>query len=56
MGFCQGQFCRPRLIALLAERGYPMLDSLTDAERDGSVRVTKKELLAYLKETGDGQA
>lgn len=50
MGFCQGQFCRPRLLALLAERDYPLLDSLTDAERDGSVRVTKKELLAYLNE------
>ena len=51
MGFCQGQFCRPRLLTLLKERGYRLKDSLTDAERDGSVRVTKKELLAYLKET-----
>jgi glycerol-3-phosphate dehydrogenase len=52
MGFCQGQFCRPRLLALLAKRGYSLMDSLTDAERDGSVRVTKKELLQYLNERG----
>ena len=52
MGFCQGQFCRPRLLALLAKRGYSLMDSLTDAERDGSVRVTKKELLHYLNERG----
>ncbi len=48
MGFCQGEFCRPRYLALMErEYGERML-ARTDAELCGATRVTKQELLDYV--------
>lgn len=48
MGWCQGQFCRPRT-AELFERLYLDFDQKTDVERDGLARVGRDEMLAYCK-------
>lgn len=49
MGFCQGQFCRPRVHSLAAKLGR-QLDTRTDVEIDGLKRVGRAEILAYFKE------
>lgn len=49
MGFCQGNFCRPRILELMERAGSPAMDRLTDVEREGTARVTKQEFLEYLK-------
>ncbi len=52
MGYCQGQFCRPRVAALMErELGHPV-SPLTDTERCGAKRVTKQELLEYVRDMG----
>lgn len=50
MGFCQGDFCRPRILEV-AERelGYS-LDRRTDVQREGARRVDRKQMIAALQE------
>ena len=49
MGFCQGNFCRPRIKELLErEYGVP-IDDRTDVQRAGVARVGRQEFLDYLK-------
>ena len=50
MGICQGAFCRPRVIAMLRQSGQ-LLDEMTDAERHGLQRVSRRQLLDYISQT-----
>lgn len=50
MGWCQGDFCRPRTAEILSGLAGRPIGSETDAARDGLRRVTREELLAYLTE------
>ena len=52
MGFCQGNFCRPRILEILRrEVGEDhLLDDLTDVQREGARRVTREEFLEALKD------
>ncbi len=52
MGFCQGNFCRPRIKALMDREYGVSVDSSTDVELAGISRVSKKELLDYIKMHG----
>lgn len=47
MGFCQGQFCRPRTAALLTHTYGRPIGPDTDAQRAGLHRVDRDEMLAY---------
>lgn len=50
MGYCQGDFCRPRIQAIMErEYGVP-IDIRTDIEKEGARRVTREEFLAYCQE------
>ena len=50
MGYCQGMFCRPRIKEIM-EREYGIeIDMRTDVEKEGAVRVTDQEFIAYWKE------
>ena len=48
MGFCQGEFCRPRFMALMEREYGERISAKTDAELCGAARVTKQELLSYI--------
>ncbi len=49
MGFCQGNFCRPRFMDVM-EREYGIsISPETDVQRSGIQRVSKQELLAYIE-------
>ncbi len=48
MGFCQGEFCRPRFMALMGREYGENISAKTDAELCGAARVTKQELLDYI--------
>ncbi|MDO5146765.1 MAG: NAD(P)/FAD-dependent oxidoreductase [Eubacteriales bacterium] len=49
MGYCQGQFCRPRIKAVMErEYGVP-IDIRTDVEKEGATRVTREEFQDYCK-------
>ncbi len=49
MGLCQGAFCRPRFIEIIQREYGITVDGLTDPQREGIKRVTKQQLLDYLK-------
>ncbi len=48
MGFCQGEFCRPRFMELMEREYGEHISAKTDAELCGAERVTKQELLDYI--------
>ena len=48
MGFCQGDFCRPRFMALMEREYGEHISAKTDVELCGATRVTKQELLDYV--------
>ena len=50
MGFCQGEFCRPRFLELMQREYGEHISAQTDTELCGAVRVTKKELLDYIED------
>lgn len=55
MGYCQGDFCRPRIKAIMErEYGVP-IDIRTDIQKEVAKRVTRDEFLAYCKEREDDQ-
>ncbi|MFV0412333.1 MAG: (2Fe-2S)-binding protein, partial [Oscillospiraceae bacterium] len=47
MGWCQGEFCRPRTAALLSGLAKADIGPETDAQREGLARVGREELLRY---------
>lgn len=55
MGFCQGQFCRPRVLEVMEdEMNKKPIDDMTDYERVGVSRLNKQrvnELIKEMKET-----
>lgn len=55
MGFCQGEFCRPRFMELMEKEYGVSISPETDVQRGGAKRVTKQELLAYLAQESPGQ-
>ncbi len=48
MGWCQGQYCRPRVVSLLSHFLAQPADGRTDVQRDGLQRVEREEMLAYV--------
>lgn len=50
MGFCQGDFCRPRFMALMEREYGEHISAKTDVELCGATRVTKQELLDYVED------
>ncbi len=48
MGFCQGNFCRPRFVDVMEKEYGITISTQTDVARCGAARVTKQELLDYL--------
>ena len=50
MGFCQGDFCRPRFMALMEREYGEHISAKTDVELCGAARVTKQELLDYVED------
>ena len=49
MGYCQGEFCRPRIKSIIErEYGVP-IDGKTDIQKEGATRVTREEFTAYCK-------
>lgn len=50
MGFCQGSFCKPRVIEVMEDELKRKLKSTeTDIEHSGINRVIKKDIIEYLK-------
>ncbi|WP_297281520.1 NAD(P)/FAD-dependent oxidoreductase [uncultured Anaerococcus sp.] len=51
MGFCQGQFCRPRVLEVMKdETGKEPIDDMFDSERRGVSRLNKKRVNELVKE------
>ncbi len=51
MGFCQGQFCRPRVLEVMEdETGKKPIDDMFDSERRGVSRLNKKRVNELIKE------
>ncbi|MDO4593795.1 MAG: NAD(P)/FAD-dependent oxidoreductase [Tissierellia bacterium] len=51
MGFCQGSFCRKRVIEVMEdEMGRSVKDDSFDTEHSGVNRVVKKDIIPYIKE------
>ena len=54
MGFCQGQFCKPRVLEVMEdELGKKALDDMYDSERNGLSRLNKKRINELIKEMQD---
>ena len=49
MGWCQGDFCRPRVLEVLNRISDQPFDERFDIERSGVSRVEKSELVDFLK-------
>lgn len=49
MGWCQGDFCKSRVIEIMEREYGEKIDPLYDIEHSGVNRVQKSELLDYLK-------
>jgi glycerol-3-phosphate dehydrogenase len=50
MGFCQGDFCRPRFLKLMEREYGEHFSAQTDVELCGAARVTKQDLLDYIED------
>lgn len=53
MGWCQGEFCRPRVLEIVAREYGEEINELPDIEHSGVNRVQKSQLLDYLKGMND---
>jgi len=54
MGFCQGQFCKPRVLEVMEdEMGKKPYDEKFDSERSGLSRLNKKRINELIKEMQD---
>ncbi len=52
MGFCQGQFCKPRVLEVMEdEMGKKPIDDMYDSERKGLTRLNKKRVNEIIKES-----
>lgn len=49
MGWCQGEFCKSRIVEIMEREYGEKIDPLFDIEHSGVNRVQKSELLDYLK-------
>lgn len=49
MGWCQGEFCKPRVIEIMEREYGEKIDPGFDVEHSGVNRVQKSDLLDYLK-------
>lgn len=49
MGWCQGTFCRPRIVEVIQRISAEPFDARFDIEHSGVSRVEKSELLDFLK-------
>ncbi|MGO3017985.1 MAG: NAD(P)/FAD-dependent oxidoreductase [Anaerococcus sp.] len=50
MGFCQGTFCKPRVIKVMEdELGRKLTHKETDIEHSGINRIVKKDIVEYLE-------
>ena len=49
MGWCQGTFCRPRIVEVMQRISDQPFDMRSDIEHSGVSRVEKSELLDFLK-------
>lgn len=49
MGWCQGEFCKPRVIEVMEREYGEKIDPKFDIEHSGVSRVQKSDLLEYLK-------
>lgn len=49
MGWCQGEFCKPRVIEIMEREYGEKIDPGFDIEHSGVNRVQKSDLLVYLK-------
>jgi len=49
MGWCQGEFCKPRIIEVMEREYGEKIDPKFDIEHSGVNRVQKSDLLEYLK-------
>lgn len=49
MGWCQGEFCKPRVIEIMEREYGEKIDPGFDIEHSGVNRVQKSDLLEYLK-------
>ena len=49
MGWCQGDFCKSRILEIMEREYGKKIDPLFDIEHSGVNRVVKSELLEYLK-------
>lgn len=50
MGFCQGEFCRPRVVEVMERQLGREVEGKYDIEHSGISRVGKKDIMKYLKE------
>ncbi|MDO5047186.1 MAG: NAD(P)/FAD-dependent oxidoreductase [Anaerococcus sp.] len=50
MGFCQGSFCKGRVLEVAKDHMGVDLPVETDIEHSGVTRVNKKDIVAYIKE------
>ena len=53
MGWCQGEFCRPRVLEVVEREYGEDMNGLPDIEHSGVNRVQKSQLLDYLKDIKD---
>ena len=53
MGWCQGDFCKSRVLEIMEREYGKEIDPLFDVEHSGVNRVVKSELLDYLKNQED---
>lgn len=49
MGWCQGEFCRPRIAAVMEREYGEPIDPAFDTERSGVSRVSRSELVEFLQ-------
>ena len=52
-GYCQGDFCRPRVVKLMQRECGNTVSPMTDVEMRGDTRVTKEELVEYVAGLGE---
>ncbi len=50
MGWCQGEFCRPRILEVVKREYGEDMEASSDVEKKGVNRVEKSEFLDYLKQ------
>jgi len=52
-GYCQGDFCRTRVVALMEREYGNTVSPMTDVEMRGDARVTRVGLVEYIAGLGE---